>query len=119
MVPAKGIAKPNDASVLCEGSKWVRSPAVGLLWSFKAEGDFVEDSDVIGAVSDPFGEEEHELFAPFGKVIIGRAVLSVVNEGDATFHVAAVKSSAAAEEAVEGWATQMERDPLFDEDEII
>ena len=119
MVPAKGIAKPKDASVLCEGSKWVRSPAGGLLRSFKAEGDFVEEGEVIGAVSDPFGQEEHELIAPFGGVIIGWAVLPVVNEGDATFHIAAVKSSQAAEEAVEGWATQMERDPLFDEDEII
>jgi len=79
----------------------------------------VEEGEVIGAVSDPFGEAEAELVAPLGGVIIGRAVLPVVNEGDATFHIAQVKSSRSAEEAVEGWANQMEQDPLFDEDEII
>lgn len=119
MVPAKGIAKPKEPSVLCAGSKWVRSPAGGLLRTFKAEGDFVEEGEVVGAVSDPFGEAEAELVAPLGGVIIGRAVLPVVNEGDATFHIAQVKSSRLAEEAVEGWANQMESDPLFDEDEII
>ena len=119
MVARKGIAKPKGPSVLCGGSKWVRSPAGGLLRAFKAEGDFVQKGDVLGAVSDPFGQEEAELIAPLGGVIIGRAVLPVVNEGDATFHIAEVKSTAEAEEAVEDWATQMERDPLFDEDEII
>lgn len=119
MVAAKGIAKPNEKAVLCSGSKWVRAPAGGLIRIFKADGDVVQQGDVLALVSDPFGQTEAEVIAPSSGVIIGRAVLPVVNEGDAIFHVASVKSNQLAEEAVEGLALQLEQDPLFDEDEII
>lgn len=119
MVAAKGIAKPNEQAVLCSGSKWVRAPAGGLIRIFKADGDVVQEGDVLALVSDPFGQTDAEVIAPFGGVIIGRAVLPVVNEGDAIFHIATVKSNQQAEEAVEGMSLQLEQDPLFDEDEII
>lgn len=119
MVSAKGIAKPKAASLLCSSSRWLRAPAGGLLRTFKAEGDVVEQGDVLAAVSDPFGEQESELVAPSDGIIVGRAVLPIVNEGDAIFHLASVKSNEVAEAAVDDLATQLEEDPLFDEDEII
>ena len=50
---------------------------------------------------------------------MGRAVMPIVHEGDALFHVAAVKSGDIAEAAVDDLATQLEEASLFDEDEII
>jgi predicted deacylase len=119
MLPAKGIAGPKAQSMLCSDSHWVRSPAGGLLRTFKSEGDVVQEGEVLAAISDPFGEKEEELVARFGGIIVGRAVLPVVNEGDAVFHIAAVKSNDAAEAALDDLNTQLEEDPLFDEDEII
>ena len=119
MVSAKGIAKPKAASLLCSSSRWLRAPAGGLLRTFKAEGDVVEKDDILAAVCDPFGEQEAELVAPSDGIIVGRAVLPIVNEGDAIFHLASVKSNEAAEAAVDDLASQLEGDPLFDEDEII
>jgi hypothetical protein len=42
-----------------------------------------------------------------------------VNEGDAVFHLARVKSVERAEDMVEDLNTQLNDDPMFDEDEII
>ncbi|MBW4961367.1 succinylglutamate desuccinylase/aspartoacylase family protein [Sulfitobacter sp. CW3] len=119
MLPAKGIAKPKAASQYCLSSKWLRAPAGGLLRTFKADGDVVAKGDVMAIVADPFGEEEEEIIAPFNGIVVGRAVLPIVNEGDAVFHLARVKSMIRAEGAVEELNDQLTDDPLFDEDEII
>ncbi len=118
-LPAKGIAKPKALPQYCTSSKWLRAPAGGLLRTFRADGDVVAEGDVMAVVADPFGEAEEEIIAPFNGIVVGRAVLPVVNEGDAVFHLARVKSMAVAEGAVEDLNDQLTDDPLFDEDEII
>ena len=119
MLPATGIARAKSASVMCASSKWIRAPMGGLLRAYKRRGDVVTAGETLGAVSDPFGERETAIVAPFSGIIIGRAVLPIVNEGDAVFHLAAVKSNDTAEAAVDDLTAQLEADPLFDEDEII
>ncbi|MFK7876927.1 MAG: succinylglutamate desuccinylase/aspartoacylase family protein [Paracoccaceae bacterium] len=118
MLPAKGITKPRQRPYICNSSKWLRAPAGGLLRTYRAEGDTVAAGDVLAAVADPFGDSEAELTAPFDGLLIGRAVLPVVNEGDAVFHLAAL-SPQASEDVVDDLAAQLEADPLFDEDEIL
>lgn len=86
---------------------------------FKAEGDVIEAGDVLAAISDPFGKAEMEVVAKSSGIIVGRAVIPIVHEGDALFHIAAVKSSDDAEAAIDDLTTQLEEDPVFDEDEII
>jgi len=119
MIPVKGVSKSKNKSQFCNSSKWLRAPAGGLLRTYKAEGDVVSKGDTMAAVSDPFGEKEKEIIAPFSGIIVGRAMMPIVNEGDAVFHLAAVKSVARAEETVEDMNSQLVEDPLFDEDEII
>lgn len=119
MINKKGIAKPKAKSQYCSSSKWLRAPVGGLLRSFRADGDVVATGDVMAAVSDPFGEVEEEIIAPFNGIVVGRAVLPIVNEGDAIFHLARVKSMSKAEDAVGDLNDQLADDPLFDEDEII
>ena len=119
MLKATRVPKASTAPLHCIRSKWARAPVGGLLRAFKGEGDVVAKGDVLGAVSDPFGEKEEELIAEMDGIIIGRAVMPIVNEGDAVFHVAAVQSTDKAESAVGELASQLEEDPLYDEDEII
>lgn len=119
MISAKGVAKPKAPSQICTSSKWLRAPAGGLLRIYRAEGDVVTKGDVLAAVSDPFGEEEREITAPFSGIIVGRAVMPIVNEGDALFHLARVASVMKAEEMMVDLNDQLTDDPLFDEDEII
>ena len=119
MVPARGIRPAKVRSVLCERSEWVRAPAGGLLRMYKAEGETVTTDEVIATVSDPFGASEVDILAPATGIIVGRAVLPVVNEGDALYHVGHIRKIAEAGERVEAIADQLAADPLFDEDEII
>lgn len=119
LLSSKGIAKPKAAPQYCTSSKWLRAPAGGLLRTFKADGDVVAVGDVMAVVADPFGEHEEDIVAPFNGIVVGRAVLPIVNEGDAVFHLARVKSMSVAEDAVEDLNEQLSDDPLFDEDEII
>ncbi|WGH79864.1 succinylglutamate desuccinylase/aspartoacylase family protein [Jannaschia ovalis] len=119
MVTGRGIARPKAPSQFCPSSKWLRAPIGGLFRSFRADGDLVRRRDVLGSVSDPFGDVEEEILAPFDGIIVGRAVLPVVNEGDAVFHLARVASVERVETAVEDHSAQLADDPMFDEDEII
>lgn len=119
MLPAKGIAPPRAASLLCRDSRWVRAPAGGMLRMFRREGDVVAAGDTLASVSDPFGDYHAEVAAPDSGIIIGRAVMPVVNEGDAIFHLAQVASTVLAEATMEDLTEQLGADPLFDEDEII
>jgi predicted deacylase len=119
MIGAKGIAKPRVKPILCRKSSWLRAPAGGLIRMFRQSGDKVVPGDVIGVISDPFGENETEVVATEGGIIVGRANLPVVNEGDALFHIAELPDPAKAEAAVGALAEQLEAQPLFDEDEII
>lgn len=119
MVPVKGISKPRAKPHFCNSSKWLRAPMGGVLRVYKADGELVHKGDLMGSVSDPFGEQEMEILAPFDGLIVGRAVMPVVNEGDAVFHLGRVESVRQAEDAVEDISAQLEDDPMFDEDEIL
>lgn len=118
-LPRKGISKAKAASIICTSSRWVRAPAGGLLRTFKEVGEVVSEGELLAAVCDPFGNEELELVTEFDGIVIGRAVMPVVNEGDAVYHIAKVASPAKAETAIDDLTSQLEADPLFDEDEII
>lgn len=118
MLPAKGIAKAKSAPHLCSNSHWLRAPAGGLLRTFRAEGEMVAKGDLLASIADPFGAVETDLVADTAGILIGRAILPVVNEGDAIFHLAQLNPRAD-EATVDDLASQLESDPMFDEDEII
>ena len=118
MISSKGISKAKTSPLLCRSSIWVRASQGGLLRTYKSEGDVVKEGDVLAVVSDPFGEIEHEILATLSGVIIGRAVMPIVNEGDAVFHIALVSTDDDAEDTVGTLSTQLENHLLLDEDEI-
>jgi uncharacterized protein len=118
MIARKGLTLPRVASVLSSKSAWERAPAGGLLRSFKATGEVVGHGELLGLVSDPFGQSEVEVRSTHEGVIIGRSNLPVVNEGDALFHIAATDSSRP-QIKIGSLTDQLEADPMFDEDEII
>lgn len=119
MIPAKGISKPKAAPQVCTSSTWLRAPMGGLLRNYKAEGDLVHRGDVLALVSDPFGENERAVEAPFGGIVVGRAVMPIVNEGDGIFHLGHVASMADAEDAFDDHSAQLADDPMFGETEVI
>jgi len=119
MVSGKGIARPKAPSLRASNSSWLRAPAGGLLRNFRTIGDFVPRDELLGMISDPFGEVEHEILAPAEGLVIGRTNLPVVNEGDGLFHLAELPTSDDAEATLDSLNSQLLADPMFDEDEII
>ncbi len=119
MISRRGVSRPKADPVFCTTSRWIRAGQGGLLRTYKSEGDIVTPGEVLAVVSDPFGEVEAEVVATLPGIIVGRAVLPIVNEGDALFHVARMEDQKQADDTMAAISTQLEDDPLFDEDEII
>lgn len=79
----------GDHSVqISSGSYWIRAPHSGLLVSDKVLGDVVEGGEILGLITDPFNKNRHEIIAPHSGVIIGATTTPLLNEGDATYHLA-------------------------------
>lgn len=88
MLPATRSRRRRVEPFVAHGSRWVRAPESGILSTRLQLGARVERGTVLGTVSDPLGEEEVPVPSPGDGVLIGRANLPLVNEGDALFHVA-------------------------------
>lgn len=118
MIASKGVAKARVKSIQAATSSWLRAPAGGLLRSFKTTGAMIEEDELLGIVSDPFGDVDQEVRSDARGLIIGRTNMPVVNEGDALFHIAAV-ALAGSQAKIDSLQAQLEADAMFDEDEII
>ncbi len=103
--------KPPPAPVVARSSSWVRAPQSGLFRAWVQLGDRVaKDETVLGVVSDPFGEAEREIVAPFSGIVIGRLNLPLVNEGDAIYHIARFYRTDIAHERVGDYTESLESD---------
>ena len=119
MIDAKKIAPAREQSFIANGSYWVRAPAGGLLRLFKKLGDAVMKNERIGIVSDVFGDHEEDVCASADGVVIGRASLPVINEGDAVAHIARSSHADAVSEKMDAVVGQLARADMFYEDEIV
>lgn len=119
MISSRGVPALKTKSILSKSSSWLRAPVGGLLRTYRTTGEEVAVGDVVGAVSDPFGQVETEVVANEGGLIIGRANLPVVNEGDALFHIAKHSQTLTAVGKIESLMDQLDAEPMFDEDDII
>lgn len=79
----------------------------------------IDDDAVAGYISDPFGDGEEEVRVRDGGLVMGRTNPPVVNQGDALFHIARVRNQSVAEDRLEEIEEEIERHPLFDEDELL
>ena len=100
MLP-KSRSSKAVSPVVAASTSWVRAPDSGII-SHKAElGDTVVEGQTIAIVSDPLGDDQEAVRAPFDGIVIGRSTLPLAHEGEALFHIAAFKSLSRAESKVE------------------
>lgn len=118
MLPMRPLPGKRRLPLEASESHWVRAPRGGLLRTFKTVGEPVEKGDVLGIVSDPFGDVDVEVVASAKGLVIGRTNLPIVNAGDALLHVAHMPDTNQAEEHVENIQDSLGSDPYFDDDEI-
>ncbi|MEH0153813.1 succinylglutamate desuccinylase/aspartoacylase family protein [Limibacter armeniacum] len=68
-------------------SSWVRARAAGLYNNIVNNGSYVARNEVLGVVSDPFGEYEKTVRAPHAGYVIAVNYNPVVNRGEALVHL--------------------------------
>lgn len=112
MLPALKSKRRLAEPIVARSSLWVRAPQSGILRVLKPLGSRVKLNELLGFVSDPFGEVEEEILSPVDGIIIGRTNLPLVNEGEALFHIAKFKSAENVADKVEQF--QQILDPLTD-----
>jgi len=88
MLPASKSLKKLAEVIEARSSTWVRATQSGIFSHTIKTGNQVQEGDALGRVADPFGNNEHLVFASATGIVIGRTNLPVVNEGDALFHIA-------------------------------
>lgn len=67
---------------------WIRAPESGLFTWTRNSGVFIEKGEPLGHIKDPYGTKTVKVLAHRSGYIIGHNNASVVNLGDALFHLA-------------------------------
>ena len=111
-------AQVRTSPVLSTSSRWVRAVEGGLFRPFRDIGDHVAAGERIGVVADPYGEREADIKATLDGLIIGRANIPAINQGDALFHIASVENASKVGEHYNDLERRLDASPP-DEDEII
>lgn len=111
--------KKARSPVLATSSRWVRAEESGLFRPFRDIGDHVAAGERLAVIADPFGDHETEIRSLGAGIIIGRANIPAVNQGDALFHIAKVENASMLGEHYDALERQLGAEAMLDEDEII
>lgn len=74
-------------SVRCEKSVWVRAKRSGIYKGLIKSGMPVAKGDLLGYITDPFGEFSVKLKSSQHGFVIGHNNMPIVNQGDALLHI--------------------------------
>ncbi len=82
------VPKIRKKSTVIHNSTWLRAKHSGLFRSFIDGGKYVKKGDLLGSISDPFGEFEYYIKSNLNGHIIGLNQTPVITKGDALYHLA-------------------------------
>ena len=80
-------SKPKQPSIIIRKTSWVRASHAGIFIWTKASGTKVLKGEKLGTINDIHGQRKVAVIANREGYIIGHNNASVVNEGDALFHI--------------------------------
>ncbi len=80
-------------SAFCDSSRWVRAGVGGIFRALIPLGRAVEVGQVLGVIGDPMGNEESEVRSDYSGIVLGRTTGSLVDEGDALFHIGQTRAA--------------------------
>jgi predicted deacylase len=78
---------PTTDNKIIWSSAWVRSRNAGLFQSTIACGELIEKDQIVGTLTDPFGEFKEKIKSPSTGYVVGLNNNPVVNAGDALLHI--------------------------------
>ena len=80
-------APKTDESVFITDSTWIRAKYAGLHHSFVRNGSRVAKNQLLGLITDPYGQFEKKIKSPIDGVVVAINNYPVVNMGDALMHI--------------------------------
>jgi hypothetical protein len=92
-IPDELIFKNKNPVFLARGSSWIRAVQSGIFSSDVHLGEKIKKSQIIGSISNPFGDNKIEICSPEDGVVIGKTMMPLINKGDALIHIATQKNS--------------------------
>lgn len=81
------ILAKSDQKIVIKTSTWIRAKYSGMLRTNLKNGTFVKKGDILGSISDPFGEFERQVKAPNDGFVFCMEHSPIVNQGTAIFHI--------------------------------
>jgi uncharacterized protein len=87
-LPGSESKSINPATHFFSGSSWIRARYSGLYRGSVNAGDWIKKGQLLGSITDPFGESEFKVTAPSSGFVVSVNRMPVVNMGDAIIHVA-------------------------------
>lgn len=113
MIPAEKCSAVKESPVVSPSSRWLRSPATGVVRHTCLLGDKVLKGDVVAKVADSLGVNTIEVVAPFDGVVIGKTQNPLAYRGDALFNIAWVSDPTKAQATIEEFEQEE-----FEEDQL-
>jgi predicted deacylase len=79
--------KPREENRIIWSSSWARARTAGLFQSEIKCGEFIKKGQLVGTLTDPFGEFKEQIKSPSAGYVVGLNNNPVVNAGDALLHI--------------------------------
>lgn len=80
-------AENNTLQIHITRSAWSRASAAGIFQMQRKSGDYIEQGELLGTISDPYGSRSVPVIAKKTGFIVGHTNTPVVAHGDPLFHI--------------------------------
>ena len=85
--PKFKVSQPKRKSIFILQSRWVRAKYSGMFKPSAKLNSQVKKDDVLGHITDPYGEFNHAVKAPHKGYVINVNESPIIYQGDAIFHI--------------------------------
>ena len=110
--PSKKPSTGPRNHFVSDSSNWVRAEQDGIFRATVGLGAHVKKGQPLGYISDPFGEREMAVEATLSGIVVGRANLPLVHEGEALFHIARFEKVSEVARQVDAFHARMNEEEL-------
>ena len=97
--------------IMARSTQWVRAGSSGIVNMKAALGSTVAKGERLATISDPLGDDEESVKAPFDGIVIGRSKSPLAHEGDALIHLGLFKDVPMAADVVDRFTSAHENQP--------
>jgi predicted deacylase len=101
MIEEKTKTKKEPKTFIAKSSYWTRASRSGIISIKKKVGAAIKVGDLLGVIADPFARNSTMVYAENDGILIGAALLPLVNQGDALFHIATFQNAAKVKKALD------------------